>query len=336
MKIPVELKNASYDIVIERGVISKLRDYIDVNRKVLIITDDGVPAEYAEKVAQICPNAFMACIPQGESSKSLAMYETLQEKLLENEFSRQDAIIGVGGGVVLDLSGFVAATYMRGIDFYGVPTTLLSQLDSSVGGKTAINFNGVKNILGSFREPKGVFIDPDTLKTLDGKQVQSGMAEGIKIAATSSESLFEFLEKSDADEKEMIFDELIPTAIQLKMDVVMKDEYETFERRILNFGHTIGHGIEALSEGTRTHGECVALGMVLMAEESSKTRIEKLLHKFGLPTQCEISKDKILEKIRLDKKKSGNDIFTVRVSQIGKGEIVKENFDEFQKGFCNQ
>ena len=183
--IRMELGKNSYNIELERGNLNKAAELLNLNRKVMIITDEGVPIAYAKKVAAQCKEAYIKVVPQGEGSKSLQTAEEILSEMLGHQFSRKDCVVGVGGGVVGDLSGFVASLYMRGIDFYNIPTTVLSQVDSSIGGKTAVNLAGIKNIIGAFHQPKGVLIDPDTLHTLSKRQIVNGLFEAIKMGATS-------------------------------------------------------------------------------------------------------------------------------------------------------
>ncbi|MBR3936018.1 MAG: 3-dehydroquinate synthase, partial [Oscillospiraceae bacterium] len=176
MIIPINLPLGNYDITIERGVLKRAGEIINLDRRVLIVTDSGVPEEYAKTVADQCKAPFVITVPMGEESKSLGTFEKLCAAMLEHGFDRSDCVVAVGGGVVGDLSGFAAASYMRGIDFYNIPTTVLSQVDSSVGGKTAVNFGKIKNIIGAFYQPKAVLIDPDTLKTLSERHFSNGLA----------------------------------------------------------------------------------------------------------------------------------------------------------------
>ncbi|MBO7150734.1 MAG: 3-dehydroquinate synthase, partial [Clostridia bacterium] len=280
MTISISLAHAQYDIVLQKGALAQVGEHFDLNRKICIVTDSGVPSQYVKAVAAACKESFVFSFETGEKSKSLATYEALCEFLLENQFSRSDAIVAVGGGVVGDLAGFAAATYMRGIDFYNVPTTLLSQLDSSIGGKVAVNFSGVKNVLGAFYHPKKVLIDPAVLSTLPKRHVSNGLAEAIKMAATSDKELFALLETEPFAEN---LEEIIARSLSIKKNIVEKDEKETNLRRILNFGHTIGHGIE--SKADLYHGECVALGMLPMCAPAVRTRLEKVLAKLSLPVR---------------------------------------------------
>ena len=194
MTIFMNLGEDSYDIVVQRGILSKANEYLELDRRVLVVTDSGVPECYAKAVADQCKNSVICTLEQGEGSKSLEAFGRLLQVMLDNGFSRKDCVVAVGGGVVGDISGFAASAYMRGIDFYNIPTTLLSQIDSSIGGKTAINLGSVKNIVGAFYQPKKVLIDPDLLTTLPARQISNGLAEAVKMALTSDEELFDIFE----------------------------------------------------------------------------------------------------------------------------------------------
>ncbi|MDO5479698.1 MAG: 3-dehydroquinate synthase family protein, partial [Clostridia bacterium] len=213
--------------------------------------------------------------PQGEENKNFETYKTVLSALTENGFTRTDCVVAVGGGVVGDLAGFAASSYMRGIDFYNIPTTVLSQIDSSIGGKTAIDFYGYKNIIGAFHQPKKVIIDADVTKTLTKRQIVSGLAEAVKMAATSDKELFSIFENGDYEEH---FDEIIEKSLMIKKAVVEEDVDEKGLRKVLNFGHTVGHAIESNAGlGRFYHGECVALGMLYMADKEAKERIINVL-----------------------------------------------------------
>ena len=194
MKIPMDLGENSYDILVERGILSRAGTELRLDRRVLVVTDTMVPPIYAETVARQCRAPVIYTIKAGEGSKSLDTFGKLLQTMLDHGFSRRDCVVAVGGGVVGDLSGFAASAYMRGIDFYNIPTTLLSQIDSSIGGKTAIDFGGVKNIVGAFYQPKKVLIDPELLRTLPPRQLSNGLAEAVKMAMTSDAGLFRLFE----------------------------------------------------------------------------------------------------------------------------------------------
>ena len=203
MIIPVELGKDSYDIILEKGALKKAGELLGIEngRKVLVVTDTGVPRIYADTVAWCFEDSHIFIFPEGEKSKNFDTYRVICQTLSDAHFTRKDAVIAVGGGVVGDMAGFAAATYMRGIDFYNIPTTLLSQVDSSIGGKTAIDLGKFKNIIGAFHQPKRVIIDPNVLLTLPERQIRNGFAEVLKVGVTMDKALFEIFEKGEAKEK---------------------------------------------------------------------------------------------------------------------------------------
>ena len=319
----------SYDIIIERGALQKASEYLNLNRKVLVVTDDGVPSVYADTVAAQCKSATKVVVPQGEDSKGFSTLERLCRAMLENGFTRTDAVVAVGGGVVGDLSGFAAASFMRGIDFYNIPTTLLSEVDSSIGGKTAINLGGVKNIIGAFYQPKRVLIDPEVLKTLPPRQIANGLAEAIKMAATFDAELFRLLETESIEDN---LDDIITRSLMIKKSVVECDEREAGLRRVLNFGHTIGHGIESYEDlHGLYHGECVALGMIPMCGGEVRERILAVLKKAGLPTDLHFDADRVYEAVTHDKKADGDMIHVIYAPEIGSYEMKKVSLTEFRQ-----
>ena len=313
--IGIHTGELDYDIVVERGALAKAGELLDLDRKVLIVTDSGVPESYAQAVAIQCANPVLVTIEHGESSKCVDQWRGLLSTMLEHGFGRDACVVAVGGGVVGDLSGFAAACYMRGIDFYNVPTTLLSQVDSSIGGKTAIDLDGVKNVVGAFYQPKKVVIDPDTLSTLDRRQLMAGLAEAIKMAATCDAELFELIEGSESLEADLL--RIIEGALDIKRRVVETDPTEKGLRRVLNFGHTIGHAIEALNGGDLLHGECVALGMLPMCSVDVRARLEAVLERYDLPTRTSASAQQLMPYIAHDKKRTEAGIHAVLVDKIG-------------------
>ncbi len=315
MIIPVTLGDRAYDIVLEAGCLRRAGEWLSLDRKVLIVTDSGVPASYAATVAAQCREAVTVTVPCGEESKSLARFEELCRTMLAHEFTRTDCVVAVGGGVVGDLAGFAAAGYMRGIDFYNIPTTVLSQVDSSVGGKVAVNLDGVKNIVGAFHQPKRVLIDPDTLQTLDVRQIANGLSEAVKMALTFDETLFALFETDDPIEN---IETVIARSLELKAAVVEKDETEQGLRKVLNFGHTIGHGIESVAGlGGLYHGECVALGMLPMCSDAVRVRLLNVLEKLGLPTALDYPFERVWEALCHDKKRQGDRYTVVYVDRVG-------------------
>lgn len=316
MIIPLDLGKDSYDIILERGALKKAGELLGIekDRKVLVVTDTGVPREYADTVAWYYEDSHIFIFPEGEKSKNFDTYRAICQTLSSAHFTRKDAVIAVGGGVVGDMAGFAAATYMRGIDFYNIPTTLLSQVDSSIGGKTAIDLDGYKNIIGAFHQPKKVIIDPDVLYTLPERQVINGLAESVKMAANFDSELFELFLNGDYMTH---IQKIIELSLKIKKNIVELDEKETGLRKVLNFGHTIGHGIETSAGGELLHGECVALGMIPMCGESVRDKMITALKNAGLPTEYEYDKDKVYEALCHDKKSQGKSITVVKCNEIG-------------------
>ena len=320
-KLSVSHSAGSYDIHIGQGILGDAKNYMDISKKVCIVTDSGVPTEHSKAILDQFKNAKIITIPQGEENKNIDTYSYICKEMLTFGMQRSDAIIAVGGGVIGDMSGFAAATYMRGIDFYNIPTTLLSMVDSSIGGKTAIDFMGVKNILGAFYQPKAVVIDTEVLKTLDERQYRQGLSEVLKMAATHDESLFAKMEGEIWKNDEI---GMIASALKIKRAVVEADEREAGMRKLLNFGHTFGHGIEAL--GGLYHGECVALGMIPMIAASERKRLVDILKKIGLPTVFTGDIDKASEFMKNDKKGAGDLTDAVFVDTIGCARIERVSF----------
>ncbi len=319
MIIPMQLGEKSYEILLEPGCLSRAEALLDLDRKVLVVTDDGVPPQYAQTLAEQCREPRLLVVPQGEGSKSLAMLERLLSAMLQAGFTRRDCVCAVGGGVVGDLAGFAAACYMRGIDFYNIPTTVLSQVDSSVGGKTAVDLDGVKNAVGAFHQPRKVLIDFDTLETLTPRLRAEGLAEAVKAGLIGDAALFALFEE-DAPERRL--PEIIARAIEVKRRVVEADETEQGLRRILNFGHTIGHGIESVTG--LPHGACVALGMLPMCGPGAEARLRGVLERLGLLTAVPADPEAVYAALLHDKKAGGGRISVVRVDEPGSCRVEEE------------
>ena len=316
--IRVNIPGHEYDIRIKRGILSRIGEECNLNRRVLVVTDKKVPQEYAQTVAKQAKEAVIAVVDGGEEGKNLDAFATLQQFMLDNGFSRKDCVVAVGGGVVGDLAAFAASCYMRGIEFYNVPTTVLSPVDSSIGGKTGVNFGGVKNIVGSFYQPSKVIIDPEVLDSLDDRQKANGFAEAIKMALTFDKDLFGDIEKMDAS------DDLVPyiaRAIDIKRRVVEEDEKEAGLRKVLNFGHTLGHGIEVSCGGRLLHGECVAAGMTVMCAPEVRQRLGAVLRKFNLSEHADFDLEQAVAAVSHDKKGNGSVISSIYVPEVGAFEI---------------
>ena len=331
MKTRVNLGENSYDILIENNSLTDCSDLFIKYGRVLVVTDSGVPKEYSERVMSCAKDKSVVFVmPEGEENKNIETIMSICKFMLEHNFTRKDCVCAVGGGVVGDVAAFAASIYMRGVDFYNFPTTLLSMVDSSSGGKTGVDFENVKNILGTFYQPKRVTIDPTVLKTLDKRQIRCGLAEALKMAATFDEALFDFMAKSDYDDNDMEI--IIERSAELKKNIVEQDEKEKNIRKSLNFGHTIGHGIEESGKEKLYHGECVAIGMVAMSSGKAQEKIVKALKRIGLPTDASFDQKKVLKTITHDKKATGDGkISTVTVDAIGKYTLKDMSIEELSE-----
>lgn len=334
MKIYVDLKEHGYPIYIERGILDQVEARIKEvysGKKIMIISDDQVYGYYGARIKKSLENSFVCyqvVIPHGETSKSIYTLPGVYSELVKAKISRSDLIIALGGGVVGDLAGFIAATYLRGIKFIQIPTSLLAQVDSSVGGKVAVDLPEGKNLVGAFYQPKMVLIDPDVLDTLPERYVIDGMGEVIKYGCIKDAELFDKLEAYGSFEKlKEHLTEVIATCVDIKRRVVEEDEFDTGERLLLNFGHTLAHAIEQYYHYEReSHGEAVAIGMyqiACMAEAAGISRtgdaekIRKVLEAYGLPIECEICIDELKEAMKSDKKNLDNKLKIVVLHEIG-------------------
>lgn len=333
MKINVKTSNSNYDIIIENGAFSAIESHIhDIayNKKVFVVTDDNVDALYGETLCNMLSEYELSylVLPHGETTKSSEYLNKIYSAMAAFGMSRTDILIAFGGGVIGDLAGFAASTFLRGIDFIQVPTTLLSQVDSSVGGKVAIDLPEGKNLVGSFYPPVRVIIDPDMLATLPKRVFSDGMAEVIKYGAIRDKELFNHL-LGDID-----IGWVIERCVNIKKTVVQNDEFDTGERMILNFGHTFGHVVEKLTGYTLyTHGEAVAIGMLRITEKSeamgitkcgTASRLKKLLSKYNLVFDgFSFNSSEAREVLTLDKKSTGDYINYIMITDIGEVVINK-------------
>ena len=321
MKTVTVSASGTYQVRIGSGLLQTLPEALGQICKakiIAIISDSNVWPLYGPQLASSMTNAGYQVVnfvfPAGEERKTAGTYLEIVNFLAENRLTRSDALIALGGGVVGDITGFAAATYLRGIAYIQVPTTLLAAVDSSVGGKTAVNFGGVKNIIGAFYQPKAVLIDPETLKTLSERHFSNGLAEAVKMSLTFDKELFGLFENCDAREN---IETIIEHSIRTKAAVVEKDEKESGLRKVLNFGHTIGHAIESAEElGGLYHGECVALGMIPMCSPEIRERLKTVLKKLGLPTEYQGDIEKLVAAASHDKKFSGERVTVITLPEI--------------------
>lgn len=338
--LTVDLPGRAYDIEIERGLLSRtgerVRALLPRAAQVFVVTDSTVGPLYADTVRQSLEGAGLACtvhtVPAGEHSKSVERLQELWEAMMAARLTRTDGVIALGGGVVGDLAGFAAATVLRGVDYIQIPTTLLSQVDSSVGGKVAVDLKAGKNLAGAFWQPKGVLIDPEVLTTLTDRTFSDGMAEVIKYGCIRDKAFFDLLASLGGRAGVMDhIEDVIYTCCDLKRQVVLRDERDTGERMTLNFGHTVGHAFE-LAGGyeTWTHGQGVAAGMCQAAWLGSKLgvtpadteqTIARVLTAYDLPTAIPCPWAVMEEAIGLDKKNAGGTIRLVVLEQLGRAVV---------------
>lgn len=322
MELEIRLAEHTSKIYLERDARLHLKKYIDLNCKVLIITDKGVPEQYRQEILAQCPDGSLYVAEQGEGTKSLAVYETILQRLSDLNFSRKDLVLALGGGVIGDLSGFVAATFKRGMRFASIPTTTLSQIDSSIGGKVAVNLGEVKNVVGTFYHPEVVVIDFNTCKTLPKRHFHNGLVEAVKAGLIADPELFAIFEKDKWDEQD--FEEVIIRSLRVKKAVVEQDEKEEHLRKILNFGHTIGHAIESIYHlDGYYHGECVGIGMMkILQSEDIRQRLGAVLQKLEVPLDAAYDADEVIQFIRKDKKANGDMVTIVQVDRIGEAKLL--------------
>ena len=347
LEVSVEGINSKYEIIIGKDSLAELYKYISVKykgKKAVVITDDNVDklhgASLHQGVAAAGANCRTIAVSPGEKSKSLQVLAGLYEQLAGFNINRGDLVIALGGGVVGDLAGFASATYLRGVAYVQIPTTLLAQVDSSVGGKTAIDLPNGKNLVGAFYQPEKVFIDTSYLNTLEDRYLRDGMAEVIKYGCIKDIEFFKRLSGFDnINECMKHMDELVYTCCSIKGHIVELDERDTGERMLLNFGHTLGHAVEQYFNYEKyTHGEAVAMGMAEvtrrseeagLTESGATAAIEKILGKYGLPSKLPVADSSgLISAMRLDKKISGDSISLVLLSKVGEAFIRKMSCEE--------
>lgn len=349
-KIRVELKERSYDIVIGGNILDGIGGALatfEKSSKIAIVSNSTVYSLYGERVSDSIRNSGYnpqaVIIPDGEEYKNFATLQSIFDELLKNKLDRSSFLIALGGGVVGDITGFAAATYMRGISYIQIPTTLLAQVDSSVGGKTGIDHPLGKNMIGAFWQPRLVWIDSETLRTLPRRELLAGLAEVIKYGVIYDAGLFDFLESHrekilNLDQDALAY--MIKRSCEIKAEIVAEDERESGVRAILNYGHTIGHAIETVTGYTHLlHGEAVAMGMALEAKLSGMLhlidkkevqRVRTLIESFGLPVEkpANLKVHSILISMQLDKKAVAGELRFILPQEIGQVKILKGVTDD--------
>lgn len=333
-----------YDVLIERGLLDRAGEEIarvlPKARRAVIVCGERVSKLYAARLAASLSHAGLAtaefCYPGGEQYKTLDTYSRLLHFAAAQKLSRGDVIVALGGGVTGDLTGFAAATYQRGLPFVQIPTTLLAAVDSSVGGKTAVNLESGKNQVGCFYQPSLVLCDADTLSTLSEEEYRNGCAEVIKYGVLGSAEFFTALEQCPVREQ---LDEVIAHCVGMKRDIVAADEFDTGRRQLLNLGHSFGHAVEKCSDFRIAHGSAVAVGMAMMCraaykrgicDEQTLTRLKNILAAYGLPDRAEFTADELYAAALSDKKISGGSINLIVPERIGRCRIEKVPAEELR------
>ncbi len=330
MEIRVETKTKTYPVYLERGILARAKEYIGREGHVYLISEDGVPEVWRSMLQNQYPDAPMYVFHGGESSKHLGTWQAILEDMLAHHISRKDTVIALGGGVTGDMAGFAAASYMRGIPYINIPTTTLSQIDSSIGGKTAVDLAGAKNCVGAFWQPDMVLVDPEVLSTLSQRHIHNGLVEAVKEGLTFDPALFALFESDTYMEH---LDEIIERCLRIKKRVVEEDERETGERKKLNFGHTYGHAYETyFGLETYLHGECVGMGMMTVLNNAEiKERLRAVLERMHCPVTCAYDTEGVMEQLKHDKKADHNSVTIVQVDTIGEGYLIEETMDQVKE-----
>ena len=328
--VHVPIKEKSYDVHIQKGLLFNVDKFISPKKEIVIITDNNIPKEYINILKDKLNVTFTIVLDAGEGLKCFTQVDSVINELLSKNIPRSVTLVALGGGVIGDLTGFIASIYMRGVDFIQIPTSLLAQVDSSVGGKVGINTNSMKNAVGSFYQPLVVLIDPNTLETLEDRHFNNGMAELIKHGVIAGKTLFkELLDKNPKDNIE----ELIYQSVTIKRDVVIQDVEDKGIRQLLNFGHTIGHALEQHSKYKLLHGESIAIGMSLMAKGTPyEEDLLTIFRKFNLPTTHDYDIEDLYKYILTDKKVFEGQLNHIVVEEIGNA-FVKTMSVENIKGY---
>lgn len=347
--LQVKLKNKNYNIYIEKDILNSMGKYIKriyTGQKIAVVTDGNVDKLYSNVlINSLTAEGFVVSkvvIEPGERSKNINTLTDIYKKFCDSKIRRSDLIIALGGGVVGDITGFASSTYLRGVKYVQIPTTLLAQIDSSVGGKVAVDLPWGKNLIGNFYHPEAVFIDPNVLTSLSDKFFNDGMGEVIKYGfIKSSNFIDELIKYKNKNELLENIEDIIYRCCSIKKELVQKDEFDTGDRMLLNFGHTVGHAIEKVFNYNKyTHGECVAFGMAHITRKSEEFGytmegtsevMKKILKQYGLSYDVpKFDKKEVFDAITLDKKTTLDDINVILLKKIGEAHIVKLKLEEFK------
>jgi 3-dehydroquinate synthase len=329
VKVQIKSKSKNYEIIIKNQLLNNISEFLDLNKSYVIITESMIPKTYVETIKNQLKNVYVITFKNGENSKNYESYIDIIRQLKKMNIKKDACLIGLGGGVVTDMTGFVGSTYLRGVDHILIPTTLLAQVDAAIGGKTGINFDGIKNMIGTFYQPQKVLIDPQTLNTLSNRHFNSGIAEVIKYGLIGSKQIINMLE-----DKSFIkhIDSIIHQSILIKKHYIEIDEFDKNQRHILNFGHTLGHAYESYYQYDKyLHGEAVAIGMLRMIDDSIlRSRLLNIYDKFNLPFQDHLEINQLMPYISKDKKGSNHHIDIILLEEIEKPIIKNVSIDSIK------
>lgn len=330
MKVTVNLQKNKYDVIIKDNLLDEVANFVEPNKKYFIISDEGVPSSYINRVSNLLKGSEYYIVAKGEKSKSLATYHKILKYLLTGNYCKSDYIIALGGGVVGDLAGYVAATYKRGMNFINIPTTTLAMVDSSIGGKVALNLEGVKNCIGTYYHPQVVLIDPKVLETLPKRHINNGMIEALKTGLIGDVEIFNIFERNEYLKK---IKEVIYRSLKVKAAIVEKDEKEKKLRKILNFGHTFGHAYESYFKMKEyLHGESVGLGLLTICKnESYLPVLKEILNRMNIKSIPSVDEDIMIGYIENDKKCDNGMVDAVFVKNIGEAQIESVSLEELRK-----
>lgn len=328
-KIEVHSRGKGYPIYVGEDIISQLSQFFNTDIKSLIICDENVPKHLIQIITNQLKDYYVVALHGGEKNKNLTTYEFLCKQAMQFELNRNNQIITIGGGVIGDLGGFVASTYMRGIKWINIPSTALAQIDSSIGGKVGIDFQGTKNLIGSFYNPSCVIVDHCFLRSLPQRQINNGLVEALKVGILYNHDILNAFEHNFMEQ----LDEIIYFSLLAKKNIVESDFNEAGPRRMLNFGHTVGHAIESYFKlDTYLHGECVANGMVyFINDEELLKRVIKIYQKLNIPYISDYDLDKIINSIRLDKKAVNDNINICFIDDNGTPQLENMPFEKLIK-----
>lgn len=326
--IKIHSKRRDYEVILSDRLEEVLQPELQKEVRYFVVVDKNIPEKFIKFIKDTSPNSLIYPVKGGEDAKSFAVYQKLTSVMLENDISKKDILLGIGGGTILDLVGYTSATYKRGINFISVPTTTLAIVDASIGGKNGLNVDGVKNAIGTINPPLKVLVGLNVLESLDKRNYRNGLFESLKMGLSLDKDLYEvFKEAGEAT----YFKEVIYRSIMAKKSIIEQDEDEQGLRKILNFGHTFGHAFEAASNYALLHGEAIANGMLIVSKNKEYySELFDILSRMDCPIISSYNEEDILKYIKNDKKASKSNIDLIVVNEIGKAEIKQVSFDDLK------